>query len=208
VDTIDGYLEALASSAATPGGGSAATVAAALGAALVGMVARITGENPKHAERHALAEHLMLAADERRSDLLAARARDERAYEAVVSATALPRATDEEKAARSAALQHALGSAAAAPLYAASLALETLHLAASALGLRNAHLVSDIGCAAEFAFASLAASAYNVRINHKFMKDRAAIETQETALRGFERAGAELLERVRAETARSLASGT
>jgi hypothetical protein len=40
------------------------------------------------------------------------------------------------------------------------------------------------------------------------MKDRAAIETQETALRGFERAGAELLERVRAETARSLASGT
>jgi formiminotetrahydrofolate cyclodeaminase len=205
VDTIDGYLEALASAAPTPGGGSAATLVAALGAALVAMVARITAESGKHPERGALAEHLISAADERRSDLLAARARDERAYGAVVAAMSLPRATDEEKAARAATLQRALDGAAAAPLYAASLALETLHLAASALELRNANLVSDIGCAAEFAAAALAASAYNVRINHKFMKDRAAIQTQEAALTGFERAAAGLLERVRSETARSLA---
>lgn len=204
MERIDVYLEALASAAPTPGGGSAATLVAASGAALVGMVARITDESGKHPEHHALAEQLTASADRRRSDLLAARARDERAYGAVVEAMSLPRSSPEERAARAAALQNALEGAAAAPLYAASLALETLQLAERALELRNPNLVSDIGCAAEFAFASLAASAYNVRINHKFMKDRVAIEAQETALKGFERSAAEILERVRSGVARSI----
>jgi formiminotetrahydrofolate cyclodeaminase len=204
VETIDAYLDALASAAPAPGGGSAATLVAAHGAALVAMVARITGESGKHPERRALAERLIRVADERRAELLAARAEDERAYGAVVAAMSLPRATDEQKAARTVALQAALAGAAAAPLHAASLALEILRLAESALELRNPNLISDLGCAAEFASAALASSAYNVRINHKFMKDRATIDVQEAKLQAYERSAGEVLERVRAETARSL----
>jgi formiminotetrahydrofolate cyclodeaminase len=204
VESIDAYLEALASAAPTPGGGSAATIVAACGAALVGMVARITSESGKHADRRALAERLIQSADERRAELLAARAQDERAYGAVVAAMSLPRATDEQKAARTAALQAALEGAAAAPLCAASLALDVLRLADSALELRNANLISDVGCAAEFAFAALAASAHNVRINHKFMKDEAAIRAQEAILQTYEPAAGELLRHIRSETTRSL----
>lgn len=204
MESIDAYLEALASAAPTPGGGSAATIVAACAAALVGMVARITGESGKHADRRALAERLIQSTDERRAELLAARAQDERAYGAVVAAMALPRASDEQKAERTAALQSALHGAAAAPLQAASLALDVLRLADRALELRNANLISDVGCAGELAFAALAASAYNVRINHTFMKDAAAIGAQEALLQADERAAGELLRHIRSETTRSL----
>ncbi len=207
VETIDAYLDELASAAPTPGGGSAAALVAAAGAALVAMVARITRDSPRHAARRGHAERLIHDADECRAELLAARTEDERAYGRVVAATMLPRGSADEQAARAAALQAALEDAAAAPLRAAALALDVLSLAGDALALENANLVSDLGCAAEFGAAALAAAAYNVRINHRFMKNRSLATAQEHSLAEYETQCAALLARIRERTLRSLRSG-
>ncbi len=197
VDSLAEYLSQLASEWPTPGGGSAATVVGAAGAALVAMVARISSTNPKYAAYQALAHDIVARADELRAEFARAKDRDEAAFDRVVVATAMPKETDDEKLVRRDALEIALEHAAAEPLYAAELALETLRLAARALDIPNKNLTSDVGCAAEFAAASLAACAYNVRINHKFMKDSDAIEAQSHVLERYERESAALLAGVR-----------
>ncbi len=189
---LDAYLERLASDAPTPGGGSAATIVAALGASLVAMVARITHKNPSFAAKSASAAEIAECADALRCELLAARIHDEAAYTRVVDAQALPRTTPEEKAARTAALQAALAGAADAPLQAAELAVRVVRLSRDVGALGNTHLVSDVTCAAAFGRAALEASAANVRINHAFMRDASLVATQEAALRALEAEVAEI----------------
>jgi formiminotetrahydrofolate cyclodeaminase len=202
--TLHDYLEELASAAPTPGGGGAAAAVAALGAALVAMVARITRANAAHAAHHALADAVVLEADAAREAALMARERDEAAYADVARTMALPKTSVAEKAVRTARLQTALEAAAAAPLVTAGLATRVAVLSERALGLENPHLVSDLGCAAEFAAAALAAAAWNVRVNHKFMKDPSAIDRQASELAGYEREAAPPITRVRSQTARVL----
>lgn len=190
METLDGYADALASAEPAPGGGSAAAVVGALGAALIAMVARITAAKPAFAERIAECDEIARDADRVRGALLEARRRDERAYDAVIAAQAKPRSSPEEKAARTEAVQAALLHAAAEPLRAAALTCEALDLSARALALDNRVLASDVGCAAEFAAAALAACAYNVRTNHAYMKDETAVRDQERRLRELEERGA------------------
>jgi formiminotetrahydrofolate cyclodeaminase len=188
VDTLDRYLEALASAEPTPGGGSAATIVAALGSALVAMVARISAGNPAYADRAAEATALAGEADALRAELLEARTRDERAYARVVGAMALPKNSVAEKSLRTEQVQAALAGAAAEPLHAAELALGVLSLARRAEALGNRNLESDVACASTFARAALAASAANVRVNHAYLKDPELVDAQERALRALEAA--------------------
>jgi len=183
---FDDYLARLASADPTPGGGSAAALVGAMGAALVAMVNRITAASPKLAPAHIEAERLARLADDLRERLGAARERDERAYAAVVASMALPRGGEAEKAARTAALQAALVEAAEAPLHVATLALEVLELAEKTALLGNTNLVSDVGCAAAFGTAALRASADNVRVNHLFLKDAATRDRQAHHLTALE----------------------
>ncbi len=194
MDTLDDYLQRLASGDAVPGGGSASAVAAALGAALVAMVGRIRSSD-------ALVSH----ADRLRGELHDARIRDEVAFAAVVAAQALPKGNDEERSARREALAAALLRASREPLHAASLALDVLRLTQRCIETDLGALSSDIGCAAEFAHASLAGCAYNVRINHRYMRDEPAIAEQEGTLAGYEAEAADILERVRGNAAKALA---
>jgi formiminotetrahydrofolate cyclodeaminase len=183
---FEGYLDALASAEPTPGGGSAATLVGAMAAALCAMVARITAAAPRHAAVHDEATAIARDADRLRAAFLALRPADEAAFGAVVAAQALPRATDDERASRTAALQGALAHAAAVPLDAASLAVDALALAERTAGLRNAHLASDVACAFGFARAALAASAANVRVNHAYLHDEATIASQASRLADLE----------------------
>ncbi len=188
MEAIDDYLRRLASSDPVPGGGSAAALAGALGAALAAMVGRIL--SPPIAELVARADQLL-------EDLGEARRRDESAYGAVVAAQALPKRNDAERAARAAAIERALHAAAEAPLHAARLALGVLELADRLVEEPRGALASDVGCAAELAFASVAASAYNVRVNHRYMRDAAAVEEQASQLAAVEQEGSRILARVR-----------
>ncbi|MBC5811062.1 MAG: cyclodeaminase/cyclohydrolase family protein [Candidatus Eremiobacteraeota bacterium] len=200
-ERLASYLDALASERPAPGGGSAAALVGALAAALVAMVARLTALNPKFDAKAADANALTAEADRLRADLEKARAADEAAFEAVVAAQKLPKTTDEEKTERTAHVQRALTAACKAPLAAAHLALQTLELSERACALSNTHLMSDLGCAAEFAAASLHGSAYNVRANHSWLHDREMIAATEASLRALEAALPGPLERVRRATA-------
>jgi methenyltetrahydrofolate cyclohydrolase len=197
METLAEYLTELASDWPTPGGGSAATVVAAAGASLVAMVGRINATNAKYAAHAPLSRELVARADALRQELLVARERDEAAFDRVVAATAMPKTSESEKAARRIALETALENAAVEPLQCAQTALEVMRLAARALEIPNRNLLSDIGCAAEFAAAAIAACAYNVRINHRFMHDIDAIEAQAHALERTEREGVALLSATR-----------
>ncbi len=87
--------------------------------------------------------------------------------------------------------------AAAEPLNAMRLAVEVEQLAVDALALENPHLASDVGCAAEFGAAAVAACAYNVRINHRAIRDKDVVAAQTSEMEGYERSSATLLQRVR-----------
>lgn len=182
MDQIDAYLDRLASADPTPGGGSAATLVGAMGAALCAMVARITAESKRHAGVREEALALAADADALRERFAAARPLDEAAYRRVVDASALPKVTDPEKSMRTAALQSALVGAAEAPLAAAGLSAEGVALAGRANELGNPHLVSDVECAVHFFGAALAASVANVRINHRYIKDAEIVRTQDERL--------------------------
>ena len=196
VEALNGYLTKLASEEPVPGGGSAAMVVGAAGCALVAMVARICAASPKYAQVQGLAERLVGRADDLRLRMLEGRVLDEAAYDCVVAARG-----DKAK------MQQALAHAAAVPLEGAALTLSALRLASEALALRNANLISDLGCAAEFAYAALAACAYNVRINHKYMKDEELIALQEQTLQRYEREATALLAAIRGAAHPSTGSG-
>lgn len=191
---LNTYLTRLASADPTPGGGSAALVVAAFGCALLGMVARICSDGA-----------LAARADTLRADLLHRATLDEAAFRRVVAAQALPRDGEPAKERRREALQRALADAAAEPLAGAASCLDVLRMAADALQLRNRNLVSDVACAAEFAHAGLLACAYNVRINHRLMKDFTIVSAQRTRLDAYEREGTALIAALRKTAAADLA---
>jgi formiminotetrahydrofolate cyclodeaminase len=182
---FDAYLDALASAAPTPGGGSAATLVGALAAALCAMVARITAGAPKHAAVHAAARAIAADADALRAAFVALRPEDEAAFGAVVAAQALPRASESERFARTAAMQHALVRAAEVPLAVAGRAADAFDLTARTAALGNAHLASDVACALHFARAAFDAAGENVRVNHHYLHDAAIVDAQRAQLDGL-----------------------
>lgn len=184
------FLEALASGTATPGGGSAAAHVGALGAALVGMVARLTTGKKKYADVEADMKAIAEQADSLRSRLVAAVAHDAQAFEAVMDALKLPKDSDDQKETRAVALEAAIHGAAEVPLEVCRLAVEVLGLAALVAELGNVNASSDAGAAASMARASLEAAGMNVRINANSASDEAAVRAWQDELTELnERAG-------------------
>jgi formiminotetrahydrofolate cyclodeaminase len=171
--TVSQLLAALASPEPTPGGGTAAAVAGAMGTSLLVMVSGLAkSKNNTGDEKAALAK--ARAAIEpitaRLTDLADA---DSASFEAVMAAYRLPKASDEEKLARSKAIQSALRGATEIPL-------ETLRACAAALDQSrvvvdygNQSAASDTGVAIGLLKAAAAGAAANVRINLEGLKDEA-----------------------------------
>ena len=198
METLESYLDRLASDVAVPGGGSAAAVSGAMGAALVAMVARIARANPRNAENIEALDAIARRSDELRTELTKARALDEAAYQAVVNAQAMPKSNPDQERARRQALDDALARAAEEPLRSAKLNFELLRVAARLLEFPVSALSSDIGSAAELAASALASCAYNVRVNHKYMRDAETIGAQREVLRDTQSQSGALLEQIRA----------
>ena len=83
-------------------------------------------------------------------------------------------------------LQLALVGAAEAPLAASGLATNAFALTARTAELHNANLMSDVDCALRFARAALEASAANVAVNHRYIKDAAVVAEQRDRLQAIE----------------------
>ncbi|WP_405724425.1 cyclodeaminase/cyclohydrolase family protein [Streptomyces sp. NBC_01537] len=171
--TIKDFLEQLAARVPAPGGGAAAALAAAQGAALVGMVARYsTGE--KYAEHRETVERIIAESDELRAAALRLAEDDAAAFTAVADAYKLPRATDEEKAARSAAIAVSLIGAGRPPAAVIALAERVVVLAAELLPVGNPNVISDVAAASEAARAAATTARVNVEINLSGIRDEQA----------------------------------
>jgi formiminotetrahydrofolate cyclodeaminase len=113
---LDELTEALASAHPAPGGGAAAAIAAALGASLTAMVARLSVDRPRYAEHGELHREAIAASDASRIELLALAEADANAYAAYRAARAMPSGTDDEQAARDVAARDAARAATEVPL--------------------------------------------------------------------------------------------
>ena len=170
-DTLARFADVLASDAPAPGGGSVAALNGALAAALLRMVCALTAGKEKYREFQGEALETARLAGELQARLLAGVDEDTEAFGKVSAVFSMPKGTDEEKAARGAAMQSALKGAALAPLETVKAARDCARLAASALGKTNASCASDLGSAALCALASARAAWLNVKINLSGIKD-------------------------------------
>lgn len=176
--SIATFLDDLASERPTPGGGGAAAVCGAIGAALVSMVANLTIGKKNYEAVWQDLEAVKAKAEALRAELTGAIEEDVAAFNSVMGAYGLPRATDEEKAARAASIQAALKDATIAPLRAVKACFEVIRLSADVAEKGNLNVISDAGVAALAANAGLRSAALNVFINAKAIKDRDFAEKQ------------------------------
>jgi formiminotetrahydrofolate cyclodeaminase len=158
-------LERFKSSDPTPGGGSAAALAGALAAALVEMVAGLPKTRTGAPEEREKLDAARVQAAKAGARLRVLVDLDSAAYEAVMAAFKLPKSTEDEKAARKAAVARATKLATETPLETVERASEVLRAAAHALANGNENALSDVRVAMSLGRAAIEGGAENVRIN-------------------------------------------
>ncbi len=172
-ESISEYLARLASREPTPGGGAAAALHAAQGAALVAMVARYT-TGLKYEQHAELVQRIISAADGLVVEALRLADADQLAFQGVIESYKLPSGTEDLKAARTASIQDALILAAQTPAQLIKLAGVILDLATELLEVANPNVISDIAAAADAARAAASTARVNIDINVVAIKDAAA----------------------------------
>lgn len=165
------YVAAAASGQPTPGGGSVSALAGALGVTMAEMAANFTLGKEKFRDVAPQVTELLSALTDARAKLLDLMEKDIAAYANVSSAYALPRGTDEEKAARTQAIQEALAVALAAPLEAVRVTAAALAATRRLVDVANPNLISDVGVAAELLLGALRGARLNVDVNLAYLKD-------------------------------------
>lgn len=171
--SCEAFLEDLAGSAPAPGGGGAAALVGAAGAALGNMVGSLTIGKKKYAAVEAdilILNRRAVALRKRLEGLVQA---DADAFTPLAAAYKLPKETPEQQAHKAAVLEAALEGACAVPLEIMSACCEGITLAAEYAEKGSVMAVSDAGCAALFCKAALQAAGLNVSINTRLMADNA-----------------------------------
>lgn len=183
--TLTDFLDALASSAPAPGGGSVAALSGALGAALISMVCNLTLGKKRYADVQDDIAALVKQSESLRHELTSLLEADVEAYTGVSKAYKLPKVTDEDKAARSKAIQEALKAATVVPMEVAETCCKVLDLCTPAAEKGNVYAVSDAGVAALMAEAGLRSAALNVIININAIKDQAFVAKMRAKLESY-----------------------
>jgi formiminotetrahydrofolate cyclodeaminase len=168
--TVRELVERLASRKPVPGGGSAAALAGAMGAALVRMVVELTLARAAPDVEEDVAQ-IGSAAATWQSELLNLADLDANAYAAVVEARRMPHGTDLESRARDVQLAAAMREATRAPLHTMRAALAVLELAEQLAPVGTPHAISDVGVGASLAATAVQGAALNVRINLPYLTD-------------------------------------
>lgn len=174
--TVSQFSEVLAGNEPAPGGGSTAALEGALGASLVGMVAGLTVGRKKYLEYEAEMKETAAKADAVRRDFLDVMDRDTEAYNQVSAVFTMPKDTDEEKAARRAAMQAGLKACTLTPHDMMRYALAGLRLAEGMLGKFNQNAASDLGVGALSLQAAAQGAWMNIKINIGGIEDTAFAE--------------------------------
>jgi formiminotetrahydrofolate cyclodeaminase len=171
--SLQSFLDELASGAPTPGGGSAAAIIGAMGAALLSMVCNVTlgkkGLEVVESDMKSVREE----SEHLRARLTAMVAEDIAAFDGLMAAYRLPKSNDEEKTRRAEAIQSNLRAATATPLACARACAEIVMLARRAAEKGFNGVISDAGVGVLAANSALRSAALNVHINAPALKDRA-----------------------------------
>jgi formiminotetrahydrofolate cyclodeaminase len=175
---IESFLDALASNSATPGGGSAAAIIGAMGAALVSMVCNLTVGKKKYVEVEGEMKDVLAKAEKLRKKLIGMIEDDVTAFDAVMGAYGMPKETDADKAARDQAIQAALKQATDVPLACARAAREVIDIAAIAADKGNLNVISDAGVGVLAGYAALRSAALNVFTNARMITDKTFAEAK------------------------------
>ena len=167
------FLEKLASSAPTPGGGGGAAMAGALAASLASMVGNLTTGKEKFAEHEVEVQGILSEAEALRLRMLDLVNADAEVFKAFMVCYRLPKNTEEEKLARAEAIQKAAKQAAEVPLEIAEACLKVIKLAERIAVIGNHGAITDAACSAILGRAAMRSAMYNVTVNLKLIKDEA-----------------------------------
>ena len=176
-ESVEGFVSRIASPTPTPGGGSVAAHAGALGAALAQMVVGLTVGKKKYAAVEEQMKALSLRASALRRQLAGLVQRDADSYERVRSAYAMPQEPESAADARKAAIRDALIFASLVPLETAQAAAQVAEVAATVAEHGNTNAVTDAAVAALLAEAACKGAVLNVRINLSSLSDDAPEES-------------------------------
>lgn len=181
VDTT--FIDDLASSAPTPGGGGASAYCGALASALASMVGNLTLGKKKYATVEEEIAAVMAQLSEKRAQLLDLIDQDARAFEPLAQTYRMPSATPEEQQVKHSAQQAALIDAIEVPLAIMRTCADVLDLT-DVMAKKGSRLaVSDAGVAAVFARAAIEGASLNVFINVASLEDSAKAQAYERAAR-------------------------
>jgi len=161
------FIDEVSRDSPAPGGGSVSALCGALGAALASMVANLTYDKGDREAMGRIAVEGQRIKDALRGNIDA----DTDAFNLLMDAVRMPKKTEEEKAARSAAIQDGYKAAAEVPLSTARMCLEALELSVQAACDGNKASASDAGVAALAAWAGMEGALLNVQINAKEIDD-------------------------------------
>ena len=178
--TVKDYLDLLKSDAPAPGGGSVSALSAAQGVGLVAMVADLTIGREKYAEYEEVCKAAKEEALKLYSAFIEGIDKDTEAFNKVSAAYKLPKNTDEEKAARSAAIREANVGATEVPFETVKLCLDGLKITETMVGKSNPNAASDLGVAALTLLSGIRGAWLNVKINLPGIKNEALKSKFET----------------------------
>ena len=184
--TVKDFLNKVAGSDPVPGGGSIAALNGALASALAAMVANLTIGKKKYTEVQEDMQAIAQEAERLMGDFTADIDRDSDAYDRVFACFKMPKETDEEKAARSAAIQEATKYAAQVPLEVARRACALMPLIAEVALKGNQNAVTDACVAMMSARNAVLAAVLNVRINLSSLKDTELVTRLQAEADGLE----------------------
>ncbi len=188
--SIQFFLDELASKSATPGGGSAAALMGAQGAALLSMVCNLTIGKPKFADVEAELLEVLNQAELLRQRLTNLIQADIEVFNQLMAKYALPKETEEDKAVRSAAIQDVLKVATEVPLECAQACWEVIQISKAVAEKGNPGVITDAGAGVMAAYGALKTAELNVYVNAASLKDRefaeAKLETIRQLVEGLE----------------------
>lgn len=174
--TVRGFVEETASESAAPGGGSISATMGAMGAALATMVANLSSHKRGWDERWEEFSNWAERGKALHDELLRLVDEDTDAFNRLMAAFGLPKGSDEEKAARSAAIQAATKGAIEVPLRVMEASLSAMDVVKAMAELGNPNSVSDAGVGALAARSAVLGAHLNVQINATSLKDKAFVE--------------------------------
>jgi glutamate formiminotransferase/formiminotetrahydrofolate cyclodeaminase len=168
---VSNFLDELASNSPTPGGGSVAALAGALGAALISMVGNLTVGKKKYEDVEEDIKKIISSSEKLRYELSQLIEEDVKAFNNFMATYKMPKETKDEKKMRTEKIQEALVKAAKVPLKTAYKCLDIMILSQEAAEKGNVNVISDAGVAVLMAEAALESAILNVKINLRTIKD-------------------------------------